>query len=244
MKYDILLFDADDTLFDFYHTGQTSFLKACKSFGIDATEKDYDIYSDINQKRWDLFSLGKISKEDVLLGRFEEYAKVKNIELNVPEFSKLYEQNLSETAILYTETKDMLAELKKLGARIFLITNGIKKVQRRRLALSGIQDYFEGIFISDEIGCKKPSVEYFDYVSSRIENFNPTKTLIIGDSLVSDIALGINNDIDTCWFNGNNLPNVDNIKPKYTISSLVQIFDIVNPDKNPWTKKIQKIKEP
>lgn len=232
MKYDILLFDADDTLFDFYHTGQTSFLKACKSFGIEATEKDYDIYSDINQKRWDLFSLGKITKEEVLLGRFEEYAKHKNVDLNVHAFYELYEQNLSETSILYPETKDLLAKLKELGARIFLITNGMKKVQRGRLALSGIQDYFEGVFISDEIGLKKPSVEFFNYVSSRIENFVPTKTLIIGDSLVSDIALGINNNIDTCWFNKDNLPDMENIKPKYTICSLTQIFDIVNPDKN------------
>ena len=232
MKYDILLFDADDTLFDFYHTGQTSFLKACKSFGIDATEKDYDIYSDINQKRWDLFSLGKITKEEVLLGRFEEYAKLKNADLDVPAFYELYEQNLSETSILYPETKDLLAKLKELGVRIFLITNGIKRVQRGRLALSGIQDYFEGIFISDEIGLKKPSVEFFNYVSSRIKNFIPTKTLIIGDSLVSDIALGINNNIDTCWFNKDNLPNMENIKPKYTICTLMQIFDIVNPDKN------------
>ena len=125
----------------------------------------------------------------------------------------------------------MLTLLKKAGARIFLITNGIKKVQRGRLALSGIRDFFEGIFISDEIGFKKPSAEYFDYVSSRIENFNPSQALIIGDSLVSDIALGINNNIDTCWFNKDNLPNTENIKPKYTINSLMQIFDIINPDK-------------
>lgn len=231
MKYDILLFDADDTLFDFYHTGQTSFLKACKTVGLNATEKDYDVYSAINQKRWDLYSLGKITKEDVLLGRFEEYARVKKIDLDVRKFYELYEQNLSETAILHPETEKMLTLLKEAGARIFLITNGIKKVQRGRLALSGIRDFFEGIFISDEIGFKKPSVEYFDYVSSRIENFNPSQALIIGDSLVSDIALGINNNIDTCWFNKDNLPNTENIKPKYIISSLMQIFDIINPDK-------------
>ena len=72
MRYDIILFDADDTLFDFYHTGQKSFLRTCKTLGIPAEEKDYDIYSDINQKRWDLYSLGKISRHDVVIGRFEE----------------------------------------------------------------------------------------------------------------------------------------------------------------------------
>ena len=231
MSYDIILFDADDTLFDFYHTGQKSFLRTCKTLGIPAEEKDYDIYSDINQKRWDLYSLGKISRHDVVIGRFEEYANVKKISFDIEKFYDIYEHNLAETSILMPETPALLEELKQRGKRCFLITNGLKAVQRGRLALSGIRDFFEGIFISDEIGFKKPSVEYFDYVSSRIENFNPSQTLIIGDSLVSDIALGINNNIDTCWFNKDNLPNTENIKPKYTINSLMQIFDIINPDK-------------
>ena len=231
MSYDIILFDADDTLFDFYHTGQKSFLRTCKTLGIPAEEKDYDIYSDINQKRWDLYSLGKISRHDVVIGRFEEYANVKNISFDIEKFYDIYEHNLAETSILMPETPALLEELKQRGKRCFLITNGLKAVQRGRLALSGIRDFFEGIFISDEIGFKKPSAEYFDYVSSRIENFNPSQALIIGDSLVSDIALGINNNIDTCWFNKDNLPNTENIKPKYIINSLMQIFDIINTDK-------------
>ena len=64
MKYDILLFDADDTLFDFYHTGQTSFLKACKTVGLNATEKDYDVYSAINQKRWEIEECFRIMKTE------------------------------------------------------------------------------------------------------------------------------------------------------------------------------------
>jgi len=101
MSYDIILFDADDTLFDFYHTGQKSFLRTCKTLGIPAEEKDYDIYSDINQKRWDLYSLGKISRHDVVIGRFEEYAKVKNISFDIEKFYDIYEHNLAETFYPY-----------------------------------------------------------------------------------------------------------------------------------------------
>ena len=227
MSYDIILFDADDTLFDFYHTGQKSFLKACKTLGIPAEEKDYDIYSDINQKRWDLYSLGKLTRHDVVIGRFEEYAQVKNISFDIEKFYETYENNLAGTSILMPETPALLYEVKRRGKRCFMITNGLKAVQRGRLALSGIAHYFEDVFISDEIGFKKPSKEYFDYVATHIPNFEKEKSLIVGDSIVSDIALGINNSVATCHFNPNNLPYSDNLIPTYKIEKLTDLLNII-----------------
>ncbi len=224
MSYKIILFDADDTLFDFYHTGQKSFLKTCKTLGIPAVEPDYDVYSDINQKRWDLFSLGKITKEDVILGRFKEYAEVKNITFDVKRFNEIYEQNLSETCILFPETFATLKELNERGKRCFLITNGLKKVQRGRLAISGLAPFFENVFISDEIGFQKPSKEFFDCVAENVPGFDKRETLIVGDSLVSDVALGINNETDTCHINPNNLPYSGDIYPKYTIRNLTELL--------------------
>lgn len=226
MKYDIFLFDADDTLFDFYHTGQKCFIKAFSDIGITASENDYDVYSEINQKRWDLFSLGKIDKQEVVIGRFEEYSAVKGISFDVYKIYELYENNLAKTCILLPDTREVLSKLKSEGKRIFLITNGLKAVQRGRLAVSDISDYFEDVFISDEIGYKKPSEEYFDYVSSHIKDFDKKKTLIVGDSLVADIMLGINNNVDTCHFCKNILPYSGNAKPTYSIDKLTDIFKI------------------
>lgn len=226
MKYDIFLFDADDTLFDFYHTGQKCLIKAFSDIGITINESDYDVYSEINQKRWDLFSLGKIDKQEVVIGRFEEFSAVKGISFDVFKIYELYESNLSKTCILLPDTNEVLSRLKSEGKRIFLITNGLKAVQRGRLAVSDISDYFEDVFISDEIGFKKPSKEYFDYVASHIKGFDKSKTLIVGDSLVADIMLGINNNVDTCHFRKIILPYQENAKPTYTIDKLTDIFKI------------------
>ena len=227
MKYTTVLFDADDTLFDFYHTGQKSFIKAFASLGIKADENDYDVYSEINQKRWDLYSVGKLTKNDVVIGRFEEYSAVKGINFDINAFYELYEDNLSKTAILLPETVNTLKTLKNLGVRIFLITNGLSNVQRGRLAISGIADYFDDVFISDEIGHNKPSREYFDYISERITDFNKATTLIVGDSLVSDIALGINNGVDTCLFCPKNTNIQSEAKPTYKISEMSKVIEIV-----------------
>ena len=227
MKYTTVLFDADDTLFDFYHTGQKSFIKAFADLGIKSYESDYDVYSEINQKRWDLYSVGKLTRHDVVIGRFEEYSAVKGINFDINAFYELYEDNLSKTAILLPETVNTLKTLKNLGIRMFLITNGLSKVQRGRLAISGIADYFDNVFISDEIGHNKPSKEYFDYISEKIPDFNKANTLIVGDSLVSDIALGINNGVDTCLFSPYNADIQNKATPTYQISEMSEVIKII-----------------
>ena len=46
--------------------------------------------------------------------------------------------------------------------QMYLVTNGTLSVQKGRLKSSGISTYFEDIFISEELGYNKPSVEYFN----------------------------------------------------------------------------------
>ena len=60
----------------------------------------------------------------------------------------------------------------------------------------------------------------YDY----IKDYNPNNALIIGDSLTSDIKLGINNNTDTCWFNLYYKENNSDIKPNYTINKLVELL--------------------
>lgn len=224
MKYNTFLFDADDTLFDFYNTGKRSFLKACRDKGVPAIETDYDIYSEINQRRWDLFSKGLIDKQSVVIGRFDEYKSVKNVQFDSEDFFKEYEKNLSETCILFPETAEVLSSLKSDGARVYIITNGLKTVQRNRLSLSGLYPLLDGVFISDEMGFTKPSKEYFDLVEKGISNFDKEKTLIVGDSLVSDIPLGNNNGIDTCLINRDGKKIENDVPYTYEIKNLKELY--------------------
>jgi FMN phosphatase YigB (HAD superfamily) len=77
------------------------------------------------------------------------------------------------------------------------------------------------------VGAEKPSPVYFDYVSSHIDNFDPKTTLVVGDSLSSDIKGGINSGIDTCWFNPHNKENTGSVIPTYTVNTFSQIIDIL-----------------
>ena len=71
--------------------------------------------------------------------------------------------------------------------RMYLVTNGTLSVQKGRLKSSGISRYFESIFISEELGYNKPGREYFNCCFSRIPDFHKETSVIVGDSLTSDI---------------------------------------------------------
>lgn len=227
MKYEFLLFDADDTLFNFQSSAEKCFNATCKEFGFSPEQSDYSLYKVINQTLWDEYSLGKMPKSRVITERFDIYAEKFGKTLDSKSFADSYENKLAHTCILFPETEDTLKKLKSLGAKSYIITNGITFVQNTRLDLSPLRPYLSGVFISDEIGYAKPSKEYFEFVSRSINGFDKNKALIVGDSLISDIRLGTENGVKTCRMNYFNEPAPETVSYDYEIKRLNEIFKIL-----------------
>ena len=108
-----------------------------------------------------------------------------------------------------------------------MASNGTTTVQQGRIASAGIAGYFENIFISQEIGINKPDKGYFDRCFSEIPNFDLAKTIIVGDSLTSDMLGGQNAGIATCWVNPNRKQRREDIRVDYEIESLSQLEDLL-----------------
>ena len=106
---------------------------------------------------------------------------------------------------------------------LYVITNGITKVQKGRIKSANLKKYFKDIFISEEIGYDKPSIEYFEHCFERIEDFKKENAVIIGDSLSSDIQGGVNAGVKTIWFNPKGEKNNSSVKPDYEVSDLKEI---------------------
>ena len=101
-------------------------------------------------------------------------------------------------------------------------------MQDKRIESAGIGKYFKELFISQRIGFDKPNPEYFKRCFERIPNFKRAETVIIGDSLTSDIKGGILAGIKTVWFNpkGSIAPN--ELKPDFDVRTLYEIPDIID----------------
>jgi 2-haloacid dehalogenase len=227
MTYSHLLFDADGTLFD-YDRGEAKALAATfEETGIPYIADYTNIYRQINAQMWSDFEQGKISQKKLRSERFGRLFHALNIRADPLLFSERYQTNLGQATDLIDGAPELLQALHE-NHYLLLITNGIPEVQRSRLSLSPIQDYFDAIIISGEIGVAKPDPRIFDAAFQAMGNPPKQKTLVIGDSLTSDIQGGLNYGIDTCWFNPEQHPPNPAIPATHQIHSLSQLPPLLN----------------
>ena len=222
-KYDTLLFDIDDTILDFQKSERKAMRIALETVGLKVTDEILDHYHQVNVKYWQMVEKNIINNQEVLYLRHQEFLPLYGIDYDPKEFEKLYRSNLNKLAYVKKNARKVLKELVKTH-RVYAITNGAIKTQKNRMKKSNMQQYFIKSYISYELGVGKPDIRFFNIVKNDIENFDERKTLIIGDSLTSDIKLGNNANVDTCWLNEHNKVNNSDIKPTYEIKSLLELL--------------------
>lgn len=217
-----VLFDLDDTLFDFHKAEKIALTKTLVHFGIDPTEETLALYSTINAAHWKRLELGEISREEVKVGRYRELFETIGVECDPVKATAYYESMLAIGHYFMPGAPELLEELYR-KYRLYIVSNGTAKVQEGRIGSSGIAKYMDGIFISQILGANKPDKQFFDICFAEIPDFSLSETVIIGDSLSSDIKGGINAGITTVWFNPKGIENDNNIKPDYTIKELSEV---------------------
>ena len=217
-----VLFDLDDTLFDFHKAEKIALTKTLVHFGIDPTEETLALYSTINAAHWKRLELGEISREEVKVGRYRELFETIGVECDPVKATAYYESMLAIGHYFMPGAPELLEELYR-KYRLYIVSNGTAKVQEGRIGSSGIAKYMDGIFISQILGANKPDKQFFDICFAEIPDFSLSETVIIGDSLSSDIKGGINAGITTVWLNPKGIENDSDIKPDYTIKELSEV---------------------
>lgn len=228
MRYSVLLFDLDNTLLDFNKAEEHAFFMTAKNQGVTFTKADYDEYHKINDKWWKLHEKGLYSRDEIVLLRYAEFFKLKGVSLSPENFNAEYMINLGEGKFTVNGAEEVLKTLKTMGAQIYVVTNGVISIQNRRLKDNPVTPYIDGMFVSEKIGVPKPDVRFFKAAEEALGIRFDDKTLIIGDSLSSDIAGGKNAGIKTCWFNPRGAANDSAVKPDYEIEDLVDILKVVS----------------
>ncbi|WP_169088765.1 YjjG family noncanonical pyrimidine nucleotidase [Paenibacillus sp. PL91] len=231
MSYKILLFDLDDTLLDFGANETDSLNKLFQQHGYTFSDELFQVYNSVNKQLWADYENGNIVLDVVLNSRFSEtMLKLGNVVDGI-EWGNLYRELLGNGSQLLMEGALEVCQSLSVSHRLFVITNGITQTQIKRLKQSGLYEFFEDIFDSQSIGYQKPSKEFFEFVMSRIKDFNIKEALIIGDSLNTDIKGGLLSGIDTCWVNRKSQKYSAEIQSTHTVTSLVELYDICTPIK-------------
>jgi putative hydrolase of the HAD superfamily len=108
----------------------------------------------------------------------------------IAESNRLRDGRL-ETARFLEHAVELLAELRDAGVRTTLLTNGPSPMQRRKVALLGLEAHMDAIGISEELGATKPDAAAFER-SLALIGAAPADAMMVGDHLDWDVhgALG------------------------------------------------------
>ena len=222
MKYDWILFDADETLFHFDSFKGMQLMFSRK--GVDFSRQDYDSYQQVNKPLWVDYQNGDITAHQLKHIRFDQWAK--KLDTSTAELNRAFLEAMADICTLLPGAKELMEGLAG-KANLGIITNGFTELQAIRLERTGMTDYFEHVVISEEVGVAKPNHGIFSHALEKMGNPCKSKVLMVGDNLHSDILGGINFGIETCWLNVSGDNGQSDIEPHYTVQSLGQLKSIL-----------------
>ena len=212
----------DDTLLDFHKAEAIAIRKTLAQLGIEPDEAAISRYSAINTSLWKRLENGELTREQVLVQRFEILFSELGVDADGNMAWQTYEQFLSDGHYFISGAPELLETLHS-KYNLYLASNGTASVQDSRIESSGIARYFKEIFISQRVGFDKPHRSFFEHCFKSIPAFSKGETIIIGDSLSSDIRGANNAGIRACWFNPNKKPREEDILVHYEVTGLDQI---------------------
>lgn len=214
--------DLDDTILDFTRAEAEALRKALTEMDAPADDAVLARYHTINAAQWALLEEKKLTRDQVLVGRFDILFGELGLRRPALETCRRYEEHLAEGHWFVPGAEALLEELAP-RYELYLASNGSAAVQSRRLESAGIARYFRGIFVSERIGADKPSAAFFERCFAAIPGFCRETALMVGDSLTSDIRGGANAGLRTCWFNPRGRAGRGDIRPDYEIRVLEEL---------------------
>lgn len=218
-RYDVLLADLDDTLFDFTASARQALTETLQRLKLPVSEACLRAYLEINQRWWERFERGEIPKSAIYEGRFSELFGRFGVSADPAAANAVYKDRLWRARHFVPGCEELLRRLQPV-CQVYILTNGTAETQRRRIARSGLAQYFRGVFISEEMGCRKPEKRFFDQVLSAIGPEKRGRALVLGDSLSSDMQGGRNAGLPTCFLG--DAARADG-RCDYTIQALSQL---------------------
>ena len=219
MKYQWILFDADETLFHFdaFSGLQRMFL----GYGINFSKEQFIEYQLVNKPLWVQYQDNEITAQQLQETRFEEWAK--KVGVTPKAMNSAFMMAMAEICTPLDGARKLLDSLLANNVKMGIITNGFTELQKIRLEKTEFSHYFELITISEQVGVAKPDKRIFEYTFSMMGEVDLSKVLMVGDNPGSDVLGGMNAGIDTCWLNETGQACPEEIEPTYVVNSLAAL---------------------
>lgn len=224
-RYDFVLLDADNTLFDFDQAEHLALKRAMTERGLPFTPETEQRYETINEALWAAFDRGEVTQPFLLVDRFRRLNQALGCFHDPEAFNRDYLTYLGQCSQLYDTSLALCRALSEAGCVLALATNGVARVQHARLAASPLRPYLSHLFISEELQAQKPQEAFFRPILETLGVTDPARCVMVGDSLTSDILGGLRAGLPTIWYNPKHLPARADIPPTFTAHTHQEIKD-------------------
>ena len=125
---------------------------------------------------------------------------------------------------LYDGVTELMETLKRSGKKVYLLSNAQSDFTRPEITLLGLEKYFDGIFISSEVGVKKPGKEFYETLLGTYQ-MDPARSIMTGNDIKADIlgakAVGLN----TLYIYSNISPQEDLVQQGMDFGADYTIWD-------------------
>lgn len=226
-KYKLFLFDLDDTLFDFQKCERESLHALFQDMRITGDFETYRRqFGTINQRLWDLYAHGEITKDFLRAERFRRFFHLYGWDHDPHATAELYLEKLAESCFLIDHCLDLLRALKKIGS-IGIVTNGIASVQSKKMAKTGVDQFVDFVAVSEDCGFAKPHTGIFSHALSLAGDPPKDSVVMVGDRLEFDVHGANLFGITSVWFNEQGGANPTSIVPHFEVKHLRELYPIL-----------------
>ena len=231
-KYCHILIDLDRTLWDFERNSRQTMMEMFSEYGLQQLcnadfQTFFDAYHVINAGLWKAYNNGTLTKEYLYVARFSltlEHFGVENTYALGKKLGDYYVFESPKKTALIDGAEELLRYLKGRGYSLSIVSNGFKEVQFEKMRTSGIDVFFEHVFLSEDIGYQKPDRRIFDHILGEL-SAQPAQCLMIGDDINVDIAGARNAGIDQIFCNFTDAK--PDFEPTHTVFRLCDIMSIL-----------------
>lgn len=227
-KYTHLFFDLDNTLWDFEENSrgamQATFNQLIKGEQNINFNKFFEVYAKNNHELWAAYRKNEIKKKELTRKRFQLTFDALQINgVNAQEMNALYLKEMPKQRLLIDGALELLAYLKKKRYNLFIVTNGFKEVQHKKLVSSGLAMYFDKVFISEEIKCPKPGRKIFEH-AIKSANAKKVNSIMIGDDWDGDILGATNFGIDAVYFSTKETHEISHVNKSFSTNHNIHTY--------------------
>lgn len=223
-----IFIDVDNTILSFDEYVKQTMREGFRHFRLREYEKwMFGVFLNINSKLWRQIEKKEITFEELGQIRWNLVFEKLDIDFDGVVFEKYFRDCLHDNAIPVEGAYEMLDYLSSKYI-LCAASNGPYEQQVNRLRIGKMLDYFEAVYVSENVGASKPSEKFFEYAFKDLSDktgkiIKPDEALIIGDSITADMVGGANFGLKTCWYNRHKAQLPKKVELDYVIKKLEEV---------------------